>query len=235
MHRHTVWPGLASALWLLVSAPAMAVSVDDKEALSPPTADQEVRLNRMELALHALTVTCINHPKGMGLAAAVAPGQPLSLPRMNDSATRRLTAEDGAQGWVLPKSLGQAALVLRPDGSCSVLVREMEPDPSEKTLIEIFDHLKNLRLQYLEEKTCRVGGAPTVTRTYSMIPKSAEETWGRPEVRYDSNGNAHSRTWRGFLLAISARENENQRHNVVMTTYIGHHVVGQGCAPGQKL
>ncbi len=193
------------------------------------------RVNRMELVLRALAATCIRHPKGQGLAAAVAPGQPFSLPPMGPLATRKLASVNGALGWVLPKVLGKAALILRPNGSCSVLVRETLVETADPALKNLFERLENLRLVYLDETTCMINGVPTVTRTYSMIPAQAEKIWGQPVLKTDDKGIVLSKTWRGFLLAISARPNSNARFSMVMTTYIGHHVVGQNCRLDQEL
>ena len=193
------------------------------------------RVDRMELVLHALAATCIRHPNGQGLAAAVAPGQPFSLPPMGPKATRKLASVNGALGWVLPEVLGKAALILRPNGSCSVLVRESLVETADPALKQLFERLENLRLVYLDKTTCMVNGVPTVTRTYSMIPAQAEKIWGQPVLKVDDKGIVQSKTWRGFLLAVSARRNSNARFSMVMTTFIGHYVVGQNCRPDQEL
>jgi hypothetical protein len=240
MRRSSVVSSLIIVLVLIISGPVFAVSRDDDTGTNqsrPLPQDKAVQpeMNRLELAYHALAATCIRHPKGLGLAAAVAPGQPFSMPPLNPDVVHQLASGGGALGWMLPKVLGQAALILRPDGSCSILIREISPDKSDNKLKEIFTHLENLRLKHLEKKVCVIAGVPTTTKTYSMIPSNAEDMWGHPVVKYDQNGLVLSRVWRGFLLNISARLDKNHKYSMVLTTYVGHHVLGQDCQYRQPL
>ena len=231
---------LVPVLALFGASPAYAVSRDDVVAANQPKAqpapaERKSYMNRMELAVHALAATCVRHPKGIGLAETVAPGKPFSLPQMSRLAARRLSATPGSQGWILPEVLGQAALILRPDGSCSVLIRQIAPQAADKTLKGIFSRLENLRLKYLDKKVCNIGGIPTTTTTYSMIPSNAEHLWGKPEIRRGRHGHVRSERWRGFMLAVASQNHGSARHSMVMTTYVGQHVVGQGCGTGHSL
>jgi hypothetical protein len=234
MYRSSGISGLIFLVLVQMASPALALSRDTAEPPAGnrpeitrvPPASESIR---RELLLQSLAATCVRYPKGIGLAAAVAPGQPFSMPPLLANVTQKLTSVRGAQGWMLPPVLGQAALVLRPDGSCSILVRDMHLDRMDAALTRVFYRLEKMHLKHLENRVCFVGGVPTTTQTYTMVPAIAERIWGHPVVKYNSESAKFSRTWRGFLLNISARRNKEGKYSLVLTTFIGHHVMGRGC------
>jgi hypothetical protein len=233
--RHCFGIAVAPLMMFMLLSPASAASGDTGAPAQDAASPQKAYLNQLELAMHALAATCIRYPNGIGLPGAVAPGQPFSLPPLAKGITRKFASGQGVRGWRLPDALGQAVLLLRPDGSCSILIRKITPDQSGQTVRSLFDRLENLRLKRLEKRTCIYGGLPTTTETYSMIPADAGVFWQRPEIQQDESGTARTIIWRGFLLAIAARANNDGDYSMVMTTYVGRHVLGGDCPPEQKL
>lgn len=182
-------------------------------------------LSALQLAVRALAATCVRFPKGQGLPEAVAPGSPLSLPPLPPQAARQLSSAVGAIGWRLPRSLGVAVLVLRPDGTCSILIQNIDPKGLEAAIREVFKMIPPLRLKILEANTCVVDGLPMTTRMYAMIPTNNLQKWGTPEI---ADGKT---TWRGFLLSVAVRRDAADRHQVAMTTFVGRHDIGMSCDP----
>ncbi len=203
-----------------VSATSFGLGKNPTQLRAPAPAELSVA----QMVARALAATCVRFPKGQGLAEAVAPGAPLSLPRLTPKATYKLSSVAGSVGWRLPKTLGVGVLILRPGGSCSILMQNLAPAGVDAAIKEVFEMIPQINLKSLESNSCIVAGQPMKTRVYAMIPVNDVNNWGKPEV---ADGKT---TWRGFLLSVAMRGDEFKRHQVVMTTFVGRHEVGAGCA-----
>jgi hypothetical protein len=192
---------------------------------SSPRNQSTVRkaLSPVQLAVRALAATCVRFPNGEGLPEAVAPGSALSLPPLPPHAARQLSASTGAIGWRLPPSIGAAALVLRPDGICSVLIQNINPKGIGSAVRDVFSMIQPLHLKTLESNTCDIHGLPLTTTMYAMIPANDIKGWSTPEVHDGKT------TWRGFLLSVAVRRDGANHHQMAMTTYVGRHEIGMTC------
>ncbi|MCR4377331.1 MAG: hypothetical protein NUV50_04475 [Rhodospirillales bacterium] len=164
------------------------------------TVEAQENMSKSDMLLVAFARTCLKYPgKPAVLKAELESKQKPSFPKLPSNASQAFLGNSKGDGWVLPPQLGNAVLIVRTDGVCSIFVRRWGEEGFVSKLEQLFND-KNSSLS-LKEKGRAEG--PLSTITWGLYPS------GKYKALLESKGMNTSQEMFGIVLSTSDDPNGN--------------------------
>lgn len=143
-------------LIMLLAAPAVAAE------------DDEMRAVRAMIALDKTCIEAGGQPQA--LKKLVAPKEDFALPPLSGKRAEVFLAGRAGSVWHLPPQLGEAALAMTDDGTCSVFLGEIDPD----ALLGVAEAWWEKHPTYRIEPAGQTESA-YVSRHYKLTPRKGKQ------------------------------------------------------------
>lgn len=108
--------------------------------LTIATPEAKEDMSKSDMLLVAFAQTCLKYPgKPDALMARLDSQEKPSLPKLQPKASQAFLGKFEGNGWVLPPQLGNAVLIVRNDGVCSIFVRRWDDKSFVPKLEKLFN------------------------------------------------------------------------------------------------
>lgn len=173
-------------------------------ALSPMVHAQE-NPARESMLLTVFAKTCLKYAgKPTDMKVALEGGRKSGLPMLHQRFVKPFLGRREGTGWLLHPDLGQAILVLRDDGVCSIFVRKWDNETFESLLMNFFE--KKVKVFSLNEINRKTGVLNSTT--WGLDPA------GRYKALLDKKG---MKTGAVFSVTLSTSKKRNGAFQLALT------------------